>query len=286
MISNHLRRFLTGVSFLVIALVMDASAADEIWDIPNVWSGHRKPMIDLTYGVGQVNQRLFQGTLADVSMFDVKLGYFRARPDTGSNIVHLDDKFLSFSYSASDLSGRSISSTEVGSTLVRFGTGARTGYAYDFTNSFLYPYQQTSYLWTKLTTKRPSGLSVADTEILNRYEGTFRFGASTEGGIALGIGDLVSLRLGYEAAVIYPRYVFWPWLGSYALAGIGMGAISHFGKVIVDASPTLGPFIYALLRSALAYGYYLTVRDDQYWPFRSETPMTTTTVKFGVSFTF
>jgi len=262
-----------------------AYADEGWWEFRNIWDGPRKPVIDFTYGLGKVQQRLFQGTLADINQAELRLGYSRARPRY-ENIVDLDDKFLVFNYSASSLFGRSIPTGNIGSTVVRLGTGSHTGYAYDFGGSYLYPYHQTALLWTKLTTTRPSSLSGPDADILDRYEGTFRFGASTEGGIAFGLGDAIALHAGYEATVIYPRHVFWPWLGSYAIASIGVGAISHFGREIVDTSPTLGPIIYALLRSGLAYGYYIVVRDNQYWPFGSETPLTTESFKVGISLTF
>ncbi len=283
--ANHCRRFVPGIALLLAVLAQNAQTGEKVWEVMNVWMGHRKPMIDLSYGIGPVKQKLFQGTLSDVSVIDVKLGYFRSKPESETP-PGLDDKFVTFTYSASDLFGRSIGPAEVGSTMIRFGIGTRGGYALDFGSSYLYPYHQTSLLWTKLTTQRPADLSAADTDILNRYEGSFRFGASTEGGIAFGIGEVVSLRLGYEAAVVYPRHVFWPWVGSFGIAAIGMGALTHFAWNIVEASPTLGPFIYALLRAGLAYGYYLTVRDNQYWPFDSETPLTTEAVKFGFTFTF
>jgi len=285
MTAKHRCRYVSGPFLLLAALVMEAEASDKVWEMMNVWMGHRKPMIDITYGFGPVKQKLFQGSLSDVSLIDLKLGYFRTKPDSETP-PGLDDKFVTFTYSATDLFGSSGGPAEVASTMLRFGFGTRGGYAYDFGSSYLYPYHQTSFLWTKLTTQRPAGLSAADTDILDRYEGSFRFGASTEGGIAYGIGEVVSLRLGYEAAVVYPRHVFWPWIGSFGIAAIGMGAITHFSHDIVEASPTFGPVVYALLRAGLAYGYYLTVRDNQYWPFDSETPLTTEAFKFGVTFTF
>ncbi len=278
-------RIFSGIFLLLTAPLMEVEASEKVWEMMNVWMGHRKPMIDVTYGFGPVKQKLFQGTLSDVSLIDLKLGYFRTKPD-GEIPPALDDKFVTFTYSASDLFGSSGTPANVSSTMLRFGIGTRGGYAYDFGSSYLFPYHQTSLLWTKLTTQRPTGLSAADTDILDRYEGSFRFGGSTEGGIAFGIGEIVALRFGYEAAVVYPRHVFWPWVGSIGIAAIGMGAITHFSKDIVEASPEFGPFLYALLRAGLAYGYYLTVRDNQYWPFDSETPLTTEALKFGVTFTF
>jgi hypothetical protein len=285
MTTMKLQSIFAAACILSLLTVGKANAGEEFWDFPNIWDGPRKPVIDFTYGLGTVQQRLFQGTLADINQVELKLGYSRARPRY-ENIVDLDEKFVVFNYSASNLFGRSVAADNVGLTIFRLGTGSRNGYAYDFRGSYLYPYHQTTFLWTKVTTARPAGLSTHDVEILDRYEGTFRFGASTEGGIAFGFGDDISLRAGYEVAVIYPRHVFWPWLGSYAIASIGVGAISGFGREIVDASPTLGPIIFALLRSGLAYGYYLVVRDDQYWPFRSETPLATESFKVRISLTF
>ena len=137
-----------------------------------------------------------------------------------------------------------------------------------------------------MSTGRPGGLSSNDAAILDRYEGSFRFSATEETGVAFGIGRVVSIRAGYEVMAIYPRHVFWPWVGSYGIALIGMGAVTHFGEDIVDASPAFGPVFYTLLRGGLAYGYYALVRDNQYWPFRSETPMTSEGFRFGVTLTF
>jgi hypothetical protein len=242
-------------------------------------------MVDFSYGSGSVKQKLFAGSLADVGSVELTLGYRRDRPDI-ANVVRLDDRFVIFKYSASDLFGKSVAATDTRSTLLRFGIGSRHGFAYDFRSTYLYPYSQTSMLWTKLDTKRPADLSHPDMAILDRYEGTFRFGAAAEGGVAFGFAEIVALRVGYEVTVLYPRHVLWQWLGSSAVAGVGMGAISHFGRDIIEASPTLGPILYALLRNAVAYGYYLLVRDNQYWPFTSETPMTTEAFKLGLTLTF
>ncbi len=279
------RRSFALLLTIPLLLAGQALAGGEPWEVQKIWDGPRKPEIDLMYGFGRVNQRLLQGTPADVGQLQINMGYMRARSHS-PGIADLDEKLFLFDYATSTLFGKSVPAENIGSTLIRFGLGSRTGYAYDFGGSFLYPYHQTAITWTKVTTTRPAGLSANDTDILNRYEGTFRFGALTEGGLAYGFGDVVSIRAGYEASVIYPRHVFWPWLGSFLIAGIGVGAVSHFGDDIVEGSPTLGPIIYMLLRAGVAYGYFLTVRDNQYWPFSSETPMTTEAFKVGVSLTF
>jgi hypothetical protein len=283
-LSYH-RTLLSLLILLVIAGTLPAFAGEEIWQVEKFWSGPRKPMLDFSYGVSSPRHRLFEGTLDQVGEMEVRLGYSKAKPQV-ENIVDLSDKYLFFNYSASNLFGRSPDAAKVTAEISRFGFGWRGGFAYDWKSSYLYPYTQTALLWTKMNTGRPAGLTANDIAILDRYEGAFRFGASTESGVAFGFAEILAVRAGYEVTAIYPRHVFWPWVGSYALALVGMGAISHFGEGIVEASPTLGPIIYTLLRGGLTYGYFLLVRDNQYWPFGSETPMTTDGFRFGLTLTF
>ncbi len=275
--------------FLLLCLSIPGSAlamdGEKFWEIDKFWSGSRKPMMDFSYGISTVRHKLFQGDLDQVGAVEVRLGFFKADPAI-ANVARLNDRDCFFNYSASDLFGRTTDAAKVKSEISRFGFGSREGYAYDFITTSLYPYTRTGLQWVKLSTGQPAGLSANDAAILDRYEGTFRFSTSAEAGLAFGIGEVVSVRGGYEVMAIYPRHVFWPWVGSYGIAAIGMGAISHFGKDIVEASPTLGPILYTLLRSGVAYGYYALVRDNQYWPFRSETPITADGFRIGLTMTF
>jgi hypothetical protein len=270
---------------LAVPCTMQAVAGEDDWPFGQFWSGPRKPMIDLSYGLSSLRHRSFEGNIDGVGAAEIKLGFLRARPKF-DNIADVRDNFLFFDYAASDLFGRTLDPGKVKSEISRFGLGGRRGYAYDFTSSYLYPYSQTSLQWVKINTGRPSGLSPTDNAILDRYEGSFRFSTSAEAGIAFGLAEIVAVRAGYEMMAIYPRHVFWPWLASYGIAQVGLGAITHFGEDIVEASPALGPILYALLRGGVACGYFLLVRDNQYWPFSSETPMTADGFRFGITLTF
>ncbi len=274
-----------ALALLTLFRPSGALAGEELWQIDKFWSSPKKPMVDLTGGISSVRHRLFQGVLDESPSLQLKLGYARVRPKN-TDIVDLSDRYLFVDYSSSKFLGRTAGAAKVGAEILRFGSGGRSGYAYDFTSSYLYPYTQTTLQWARVNTWRPSGLSAVDAAVLDRYEDAFRFSTSAEAGLAFGFSDLLALRAGYEVTAIYPRHVFWPWVGSYGIAMIGMGAVSGFGDDIVKASPAAGPIVYTLLRSGLAYGYYLLVRDNQYWPFSSETPLTTDGFKVGVTITF
>ncbi len=286
MSTARLRTKLWLVALLAASGAFQALAAGEdIWKVDQFWTGPKRPMLDFSYGISSPKQRVFQGNFDQVGEAEVRLGYAKSRPQV-ENIVDLSDKYLFFNYSSSDMFGRSADPAKVKSEIIRFGFGGRGGYAYDWKTTYLFPYTQTGLLWTKVSTGRPAGLSAGDIAILDRYEGSFRFGASAESGVAFGFAEILSVRAGYEVTAIYPRHVFWPWVGSYGIALIAMGAVSHFGEGIIDASPALGPIIYTILRAGITYGYYMLVRDDQNWPFASETPMTTDGYRFGVTLTF
>lgn len=263
----------------------DAGAAEKFWNLERYWGGPRKPMIEVSYGQSVMQHKLFDAELPHLRTGSLKLGHFRANPKF-PNIGELDDRFLFLDYTKDDLFGTASGSSPLGAELIRFGMGRREGYAYDFGSTYLYPYTQTAFCLTKLTTKRPAGLSEPDAAILDRFQGAFRFGSTGEVGMAFGMGDLVSIRAGYENWVIHPRWVFWPWLGSYIIGSIGMELISNFGDDIVEGTPTLGPLIYTILRGALIYSATLVLRDAQYWPFRSEKPMTGEGFRVGMTFTF
>jgi hypothetical protein len=131
---------------------------------------------------------------------------------------------------------------------------------------------------------RPNGFN--DREILNRYDKEFRFGTLVEGGVRFEAGQAVSLNVGYEAAVIFPRHLFWKHLGSFVIEESGKGALEYFIERVMDSSPAAAPIINVILKSAYSYAFYALKKDNMNWPFNTETPLTYETFKFGVTFVF
>ena len=125
-----------------------------------------------------------------------------------------------------------------------------------------------------------------DKKILDRYDGAFRFGTASEGGVRIEIANTVSLDAGFEASVIFPRHLFWKQLISFAIESGGQGAVDFFVDEVMDNSPAAGPIVNFVLKNALSYGFYLLKKDSMNWPFETEKPLTYETFKMGVSFTF
>jgi hypothetical protein len=48
----------------------------------------------------------------------------------------------------------------------------------------------------------------------------------------------------------------------------------------------IGPILFFVLKTGASLGYYMLLRDDEYWPFGYERPLTVESAKLGVSITF
>ena len=246
-----------------------------------------RPFIEGNYGLGIPRQKLFEGEFENYGLLDAKLGYSKISVYK-EFVLEMDERYVFGSYSNKEQNylDSEADPEKVKTEMIRFGFGNRLGYGYKIGFISLLPYQQSQIAWSKVTSERPAGLSTADVNILDRYEGQYHFGLSTEGGVKIELFKSIAVTAGYEAAVIYPRFIFFPWLGGIIVETFIVGGVSFFAEDIVDNSNVLGPLFYAILRNGVAYGVYLGLKDEMYWPVNSETPLTHETFKFGLSFTF
>ena len=261
----------------------EESTWDYSMDIP--WRNSR-PIVEFSYGQNIPKQSKFQGEFARIGAAEIKLGFSRVELYR-TKFLELDEDFLFASYSSKDVTDFDDNSTEkVYTEYLRFGMASRDAYGYDLAPLSLFPYHHTQFSFTRVKSDRPDSLSKEDEDILDRYENSYRFGTATEGGVKFLISNSVGITASYEAAVINPRIVFWPWLGGIIVQNITVGIVSHFGKEIVYTGHWLGPLMYAILKNGAAYGVYLGMKEKQYWPFNSETPLTHETFKLSLSITF
>jgi hypothetical protein len=250
------------------------------------WKGKYYPYIEITAGLAQLKHEKFMGTLPEEGLFEAKLGYSQIQ-QYEKIVWELDQRFVFGSYMDDDVAGfTSPAAGDFKAKITRFGFGNRLGYGYHLGPIDLLPFFQSGLLWTKITTDTLNDLSQHDKDIIARYEGVFRFGMQTEGGIQVQLFESIGLVASYELAVIYPRHLFMEWLGSYIIIQAGEGMVSVFADDIIKSSPLFGPIFYFLLKNGLAYAFYQGLKQDMNWPFSSETPMTMENYKVGISFTF
>jgi hypothetical protein len=175
---------------------------------------------------------------------------------------------------------------EVESEMIRFGTGARGGFGFPVWFLDVVPYSLYSFDLTKATFSTPAVLAGADSAILDRVGGAYRFGHSFEAGIQLRVFKSVSALASFQGSVVFPRVVFPEWFGSYMLMAGSMILISNFSEDIVRSSPILGPIIYFVLRNGVALAFYYALREQMNWPFPSETPLAMEAIRIGGSISF
>jgi hypothetical protein len=229
--------------------------------------------------------QLFESEFAPIGGYEVKIGY--SDISTYKNyVLGIDERYLFGSYYKDEFNIVDDEVTGVKTEATRFGFGNRLGFGYDIGPINLLPYSNIQYVWTEFNPVDSTGIPEEDAQILNRYADAFRFGHSGEAGINVQLFNSLSVGAGYEFAVIYPRHIFWPWLGSHIIQSSALGMISVFSEDIVNSSSLLGPLMYFVLRNGVAYAMYQGYKDKMNWPFESETPVTVETFKLNASITF
>ncbi len=248
--------------------------------------GRFRPFLEANYGLAKPRFEGLADSFNTLGLVEVKLGYAAldsVRPD----VVSLDERYIFASYLAEDLrSGGTEADGDVPSKLTRFGGGNRLGYGFGGHGFAFELYNQNSMNWTELEPVAYDETSPEAQAIFDRYGSSLRFGQLYEAGAKFQLARSFSLSIGAEGAVIYPRHVFWPWLGSAAIYSGVQGGLQYFSKSIVDTSPIFGPLLHFVLKTGVSLGYYLLSREDMNWPFESETPLTVESLKLGASLTF
>jgi hypothetical protein len=250
------------------------------------WKGTFHPFLEANLGKSILKDGRFKGELPKNGLFELKLGYSQFHKY--ENIIwEMDDRFVFGTYMSGDLlNSENSGSGNLSAKVRRFGFGNRLGYGYKLGPIVVLPYSQHGLIWTEIKTIRSDNLNSFDGSILDRYEDAYRFGMNTEGGIKIQFFNFLAVSGSYELAVIYPRHIFWPWLGSYMIMHAGVGLVSVFADDILHSSNIFSPIFYFVLKNGIAYAFYQGVKENMNWPFKSEVPMTMEAYRLGVTFTF
>ena len=205
-----------------------------------------------------------------------------------SYVYKLDEKYLFGKYTSSDIGEELVTTHEgaINTTSWSFGLGRKIGYGWKVGPFSLIPFNQNQLVLSGLRFTYPESILQSDADFLTRLEGDTRFGVSTEGGAEFYVAEAIAVTASFEGTVVFPRFVFFHWIGSYAVQSISNTLISYFSESIVKSSPLLGPIMYLILKNAISFAWYYAIKREQYWPIPSETPFTMETIKISASLTF
>ncbi|RKZ10678.1 hypothetical protein DRQ32_06905, partial [bacterium] len=173
-----------------------------------------RPFLEVDYGMMSPQ---FKGSSFDfesIGLLEFKLGY-AARDSATTTAFSLWESYLFVGFANSGL-GSSGSEGDVGSEFNRFGGGQRFGYGYQGQKMGLDLFTQDAINWTKVSAADDGTADPEAQAIFDRYGSQYRFGQIMESTVRVRVTPSVSFQAGLEGSIVYPRYVFWPWLGSAA----------------------------------------------------------------------
>jgi hypothetical protein len=273
---------------IIVLLSINIYSQPQDWDeyINWAWGGKYSPFIKVDIGYGFPGQKKFEGNFSSIGNANLEFGYTELKKYKDF-VQRLDERFIFGSYFSSDLNV--IGSPEPGEVDTKgwqAGIGQNIGYGYEIGTFSLIPYNKNQFTLSNLEFTGQDSLTQSGIDILSRLEGNVRLGISTEGGIKLYVAKSVSITTSIEGGVVFPRFVFIHWIGSFALQAISVNLVSLFSESIVKSSPIFGPVMYMILQNAITFAWYYALKSEQYWPFSSETPFTMETFKLGGSITF
>ena len=252
------------------------------------------PMVEVSYGYGTPETKVASFLFRHIGNWDLKLGKSKQKSFNGF-LVDLNERYIFTSYLSSEI--ENISNRDIGITtsMYRFGFGTRDGIGFGKPNFSVVPYIAQDFVWSKLVEYEAFETTlhlenpIYASNVLNEYNGNFRFGDKTAYGIKIELASMLQLNANYETSVVYRRHLFWYWSGSYLISQMGYNALSCFTDELIDNSPVIGTVFNFLLKAGYQYGYYLVRQENMNWPFNTsnnEAPLTFETFNVGLTFLF
>ena len=254
------------------------------------FDSHSSPIIELNYGSPKIKHEDFKGNFAKTSSLEFKIGYSSTYEFYEDYLIEREDNFLFANKISSSIGSETPGLNEFDNEIWQFGIGRLEGTGYNLYDISFIPYTQGSLVWSRLKKlDQPQAPFVSDSSditLLDQYHEAIRFGTENEAGIKFNVASLVDVHAGFEFGTVYPKYLVWKQLGSFAIEVAGLALLDDFIEEITDSSPAAGPVMNAILKGAFSYAFYTLKKDRMNWPFPSESPLTYETFKFGITLTF
>jgi hypothetical protein len=270
--------------FLIVTSSL--SQEDSTWSFtPPQFDLPEKPTVGLSYGFSRSLLKGAKQPLAQSGLAEVKLGFSDSkRRARFGDIVKHEFHYLGIATISSEL-GRTPPANEISISSWRFAVAWEKGFGYETESMMVVPYNASGLTWSVLAIK--GGVNNgADSAIFLLFDDALRFGSKSEGGIRISPVRPMTLDFGYERSNIFPRHLFWKWVGGLVIESIGQGLVDRFIDRIMDSSPNAVPVVNFILKNALSYGVYELRREKMNWPFRSAPPLSIDSYKVGLAVVF
>lgn len=273
------------------------STKENSWEKHFKWKQHNlcfwknefkgNPTISIDYGFSDLNQHGLNGSFTKPNLLEARLGYTKIKlSEHSDDLINYNFHYLLVSNISTKLSGNSTGGNSYNTDLWRAGFGWSSGYGYKINDSFnIIPYYDYAVDWSQLNMNSPL-TDMNDKNITDLYNNSIRFGTSTEAGIKINLTPNIQVGAGYERSIIFPRHIFWKWVGSVVVEAAGQSAVNNFVEHIMDVSPLSVPIVNFVLKNAVSYAMYELRKDKMNWPFDSAAPLTYDQFRVGITIVF
>jgi hypothetical protein len=247
-----------------------------------------KPFIELNNGTSKLSLDGFGSKFSNAGLIELKLGsvtQYKSR--YSKSVLKYFNSYVFINKVSSSLDYSTKTAGTLPFDMWRFGAGKKEGYGVKIGSMSITPYTSSSLVWSYLDMRNfPDATLIDDNYALAKFNKSTRFGTQGEGGLIFNILPMVSFEAKYERSAIFPRTLFWKYLGSAIIEEGGMQMVDHFVTRVLKNEPLAGVIVNFVLKNAYSYGIYELRKSKMNWPFATDAPLMHETFKFGVSFTF
>lgn len=256
-----------------------------------------RPHLAVTAEQVQLDHRSLVGSIAPLYGARLSLGFDFAYRRYDSSIVSIASSGLDIGYgqSTADVAAAEARAaadpaavTESVVNLWRFGAQNHSGYGYSFdgtANTYIAFLAGDRFGWAVMD-PRVVAAPAADRQALADIGDALRFSETMRATIAVRPAAAVSVNLGYEWQLIYPRHMVLQWMGSHAVEGIASVLVTTFVDHIGVSSPSALPVVHFLLVNGLNAGFKALRQSNMNWPFHSAAPMSAHVLSVGATVHF
>jgi opacity protein-like surface antigen len=245
-----------------------------------------KPTIGFDYGFVKSSLKNLNEGLSNAGSIELKIGYTTQNNFKKSeSIIQYMFDYLAVSNLNYNLN-KTASGTSLKTDIWRFNLGWDNGFGYRIgSKSAVVLYNGGGFGWSQLDMNNTVSDST-DKKLIAVFGNIFRFGSKAEGGVKIEFIPQLSMDASYERFAIFPRHLFWQFLGSFGIEVVAQELLNEFVKQIMTSSPEAGPIAGFILKNALSYGVYELRKNKMNFPFNSVPALLTDCFKVGLTFTF
>lgn len=166
----------------------------------------------------------------------------------------------------------------------RFGFGIENGYGYygPFGNPFILLKHNASIAWTHIDFY-DLGSVQNNKDYIRRYDDMFRFGGIWSGGVDVHITKNILLSADYETSVIYPYFKPLQWTGMFIFDNATQRWIDYFEPQAIRMFGKSWPVVKFAYKNFISYVVYNMRKDECYWPFESDRPISFVIYRTGLT---